>query len=217
MYKFFSAQSLRKQAVLLGFIALFFALPQLSHATLIGQSVTATYLDNTPFSSSDTVTVGAGVEIPGSDNTKNLVIDAILFSADFIDINGSSIVIQLSGGGTPMGGGYSNAGFDLFPGARIEFTGFSFAPDILNGINLVLTGATGLTNADVVFTASSLTLNNLGNLGILGSSIRDHGQIALNFQTSQQTVPEPGTLLLFGLGLATLALRRGKLFGYGGR
>ena len=117
MHKFFSIQSLRKQAIFIGLVAIF-ALPQLAHASLIGQSVTATYLDNTPFSSSDTVTVGSGTEILGSDSSKKLSIDSILFSADYIDFGAGNIVISLSGGGSTMTGGYSNAGFDIFGGAR---------------------------------------------------------------------------------------------------
>lgn len=202
MYKILSALSLRKQVIFLGFIVLSFALPQISHASLIGQSVTVTYQDNTPFSSSDTVTAGAGVEISGSDTSKNLTNDSILFSADFININATSIVIQLSGGGADMGRGYSNAGFSIYPSARFDFTGFSFAPDVLSGVGVVLTNAIGLTDTDVSFTANSLTLNNLGNLGILGSTIDDHGQVTLNLQTVPAPVPVPGMLPLFTACLA---------------
>jgi hypothetical protein len=210
MYKFISIQFLRNKAVFLSLLALSFALPQVSYASLIGQTVTVTYQDNSPFSSSDTVTVGAGAEIMGSDNTKNLTLDSILLTADFIDITATGIVIQMSGGGTNMGSGFTNAGFDGLPGARFEFTNFNFLPDLLSGVNVVLTNATGLTNADVVFTANSVTLNNLGNLGILGSTVQNQGQIALNFQVSPNPVPLPGTLGLFGFGLAALGSLRGK-------
>lgn len=217
MYKILSAQSLRKQVIFLGFIVLSFALPQLSHASLIGQSVTVTYQEDTPFSSSDTVTVGADVEISSSDTSKNLTHDSILLDGDFIDINATSIVIQLSGGGADMGSGYTNAGFNLFPGARFKFTGFSFAPDVLSGVGLVLTNAIGLTDADVSFTANSLTLNNLGNLGILGSTVGNHGQIALNLQTQPAPVPVPGMLPLFTACLAGFGVmaRRQKKSGFG--
>jgi hypothetical protein len=112
--------------------------------------------------------------------------------------------------GAPASQGISGAGYDLFGDAN--FGGPNLAgPTAVNGMgygllsagyagggNAAVTGQFPLIHNSVVFTLSGAT----------GLSLGDFSNVSFEYGTDLAAVPEPGTLLLLGLGLAGLGLTR---------
>lgn len=158
--------------------------------TLNGDSVTIRY--ETPaigtLQWTDTVVVGAGAEIacPGPSPACNFGSGGNLFSGESIDIGALSIRAVFTSSFIPQD----------FNG--LVFEGLDFAGGELLGVTL-LTTMSGLTTADISFTASSLWVN-LAGAGA--------GSFDIEFRVRENAVPEPGALTLAVLSLGLLGVTR---------
>jgi len=172
-------------------VALALPLRAAAAPTLIGDNVTINwYFPNlaTLFATTS-VLVGGGSEVtcPGA----NPLCPGFAEDAS-IDIGATSIVLSEEAGSAWAGGAFNGLDFtSLDFGAGISLIGFTLTTDLA-----------GLTNANISFTANSISFNAAG-LSFLDAPYT----IRLDLITST-SVPEPGTLALLGLALAAAALGR---------
>jgi hypothetical protein len=167
---------------------LLLAAPVMGHAGLIGQEITASYRFpdvNSVYASAsftpDVFTVGAGQESTG--DLEGVTTFHVDFGDDFLNITLNTIL------GNPTWNGTS-------------FNGIVFVASLPHGIlSATVDAATtmpGLDNSHVSFDADEIFVNWAGLSYVDGSVVR------LNFGFEQGTVPLPGSLSLFGLGLLGL-------------
>lgn len=158
----------------------------------------------------DNVTVGAGQEIAIGNGT-NIGGGATtpLLPGEFINLNGTSIVISLANGDP----GSTKTGYSA--GSNYTFSNLLWGPSAtLTGITISLSNISNLLVGDLSFAGNSVTLP-IDLLGIIGPSGGGQlGQVTINLITLQNPpppgVPEPVTLALFGIGLAALRMARGS-------
>lgn len=159
--------------------------------TLIGDNVTINWFfpNLASLFATTSVLVGGGAEVtcPGADP-----LCAGFAEPGTIDIGATSIVINEQAGSAWTGGAFN--GFDFTSldfGAGISLVGFTLTTDLA-----------GLTNANISFTANSISFN------AAGLSFADAPYtIRLDLITSA-SVPEPGTLALLGIALTAVAFGR---------
>lgn len=165
---------------------------QMAQASLIGDSITISHAGNTG-NASDVVIVGAGPEIQQGDGS-NLANAIYNFPGDAIDVQASSIVITLGGSfnGTP----------ELLTFSGLDWSGF---PGLIAGANLVSTAIPSITQADISFTPSSISVD----LSSMVPQFTDPNgrSIVIDIVAAQQ-IPEPATAALGLFGIGSLLLRR---------
>jgi hypothetical protein len=164
-------------------------LPTTAAPTLIGDNVTINWYfpDLATLFATTGVLVGGGAEVtcPGGDP-----LCAGFVRPATVDIGATSIVISEEAGSTWSGGAFN--GFDFTSldfGAGITLVGFTLTTDLA-----------GLTNANISFTANSISFNAAG-LSFLDAPYT----IRLDLITS---APEPGTLALLVIALTAVAFGR---------
>lgn len=156
--------------------------------TLIGDSVLVRYAtpNLTTTIRSDTVTVGAGVEIacPGASTLCVTTGTAGLVNGESIDLGALSIA------------GTFVIGFGSYAFHGFEFSGLDFGGGDLIGFALS-TNIPNFTSSDITFDARALRMNLAGVTG--------GGAFDIQLQVSPTSVPLPGTLTLAVLGLGLVA------------
>jgi len=168
------------------------ALPAAATPSLIGDSVTINWLfpDTSTLFATTTVTVVAGVEVtcPGP----NPLCAGFAVPAT-IDIGATSIIVTEAAGSAWNPAAFNGLDFtslDFGPG--ITLTGFSLSSDLA-----------GLTAARIGFTDHSISFN-AEDLSFRTAPYT----IRLDLITSELSVPEPSSLALLGICLATALLTR---------
>ena len=160
--------------------------PMAANADLIGLNVGIGYTDQNA-NTLDFVIVGAGFEYVDGDGS-NLansipggfgVFDYIDIGADFIEI---AFNLSINAGASP-------AAF-TFSGLTGLFSASLFSSQIPT-----------ITASDLTFAGDTLTLD-------VGNQTPANYNPAAVVRIAVQTVPEPGTLVLFGIGLAAMGLAR---------
>jgi len=155
-----------------------------AHAGLIGSTGITWYFPDTSTSiATDTIAVGSSLNCPGASPICSG------FGGNTVSFSVASTSISYN---FPGVGNYATGSFNGF-----DFTGLTFADaGSLLGFGLV-TNMTGLTAADVSFTAHSIEINLQG--------LSATGTFTLNLSEAA-SVPEPGFLAPVGAVLAGLAV-----------
>jgi hypothetical protein len=179
------------------------ALPTGAKASLVGDTITVFSQANIPVDTwTDSVLVGAGVELAGGDGSDHASAVggnnfAALFPGDFIDVGASSITIN-----------YAALGGFGFPYAFItDFSDLDWTdtPGTLQNVTLAAS-ATGLT----AFNISMITPNSFQFQGTVDLVNGANFTLDLTANHDGVQVPESATLPLFAAGLMGLmhCLRR---------
>ena len=192
-----------KKSVAIPFVAaaLSLGLSLPANATLIGDTITITSTANLPVDTwTDTVIVGAGNELDGNVvgtdhvDASNGQKFAALFAGDFIDVGANSITFNFAA----FTGGFLYA-------FKTDFLDLDWTdmPGILQGVTLA-TGATGLIGWNIEnVTADSFEFQGTVDL-VNGANFT----LDLTADHSPNPVPEPASILLFGVGLLGMSCAR---------
>ncbi len=195
-------KGIRRARAALG-VALVLLTAGTAQALLIGTDVTVELLSpGDSLAASDVVTVGGGPEITPADGSE---IGAILLSTEVIDIGANTIVVGLeaggSGGTTGYAAGASYVFSNLYATVGMAIDTVSLALDNITGLTLgdidVLADSNGVPGRIVSIPIDTLVIGDVSGI--------DTGTVTLTFTT---VIPEPGTALLLGGGLAALAASR---------
>ena len=112
---------------------------------------------------------------------------------------GAGITVDIFDSSITYTGNFSGSlAFTIIELSDLDWVGTS---GIIVGAGLVVSGITGLDIADVSFTDDSVTLD------FIDTDWSDGDSATVTLET-HHGVPEPGTLLIMGLGLAGLGWRR---------
>jgi PEP-CTERM motif len=173
-------------------VATLLLLAPVAHADVIGNvGITWLYPNTSTTFASDTIAVGSTLSCPGGSSICSP------FSQSVVTFGITSTSITYSAGGSSSAG-YAPATFNGF-----DFTGLTFADSGSLQSFILGTNIAGLTSSDVSFTTNSIEIN------LTGRPVNGNFTLALN--ESPSAVPEPGSLLLFAIGLGALAGIRGYL------
>lgn len=206
-----------------------------AYAGLIGTNVNVDLLS--PLDSvnvSDTVTVATpAIEIQAGDST-NIGSSGLMFTSldssnnpvsEYINLFDTGVTIQIAGAASDGSGmtGWSTGAEYVFSALDSSITGIDsiiLSSNITNFSNVAQpSGCTADICFDSVTQSLSVFLDQI-TIGpdAAGDSPAPMGLVTVNFSTQAITppppsVPEPGTLLLFGIGMAGLGWFRQRQFG----
>jgi MYXO-CTERM domain-containing protein len=157
---------------------------------------------------SDLVPVAAGPEIQFGDASN--IGTGVLLDSEALDLDGLTITYRIRGGGAPIPGqpGYLDNGMI---GGAFTFSSLVFSPStVIIGIRVGFVDVIDpqAAAATFSFTANSLTMANLQQFGI-AQTADNTGLISVELITGDAPpqAPEPGSLVLLGVGVLAAARR----------
>jgi len=181
---------MKKLLLIVGIFALVL-LPASAFADLTGTNVNAAYLfpDSGTVYGSTNVTVGAGPEITCPGGFLGGGFCNGFANVTTLDIDANSITLNEACCTSYTGASFNGQAYTL----DSSFT--------ITGFTLTDSGLSGLTDADVTFSGNEIMIN-LQGISV-GDANGGPGVYTLTLDTIE--TPEPGSIFLFGSGLAGLA------------
>lgn len=204
-----------------------------AQAGLLGTNVDATlYSPSDGINVSDTVTVATpAIEIQAGDGTN---IGGYMFTSldssnnpvsEYINFFDTSVTIQIAGAASDGSGmtGYSTGAEYVFSALDSSITGIDSINLSSNISNFSAVAQASGCTADICFDSATQSLSVFLDQITIGPDAAGDlpapmGLVTVNFSTQAITppppsVPEPGTLVLFGIGMAGLGWFRQRQFG----